>query len=34
MLSSGDPDPLVLRTWVEETAKQFTAMGAAVILNK
>ena len=34
LLSSGDPDPHVPWKRVEETAKQFTAMGAAVTLKK
>jgi predicted esterase len=34
LLSSGDPDPHVPWTRVEETAKQFTAMGGAVILKR
>jgi phospholipase/carboxylesterase len=34
LLSSGDPDPHVPWTRVEETARQFTAMGAAVTLRK
>lgn len=34
LLSSGDSDPHVPWTRVEETAEQFTAMGAAAILKK
>ena len=34
LLSSGDPDPHVPWTRVEETAEQFTAMGAAVTLRR
>lgn len=34
LLSSGDPDPHVPWRRVEETAEQFTAMGAAVTLKK
>ncbi len=34
LLSSGDPDPHVPWTRVEETAEQFAAMGATLILKK
>ncbi len=34
LLSSGDPDPHVPWSRVEETAEQFTAMGAAVTLKQ